>query len=49
MDDLLSWAIENYHVGLMTNIMRILNELIDHNLVPNINHDVIIDSSEVRQ
>ena len=48
MDDLLSWAIENYHVGLMTNIMPgFLNELIDHNLVPNINYDVIIDSSEV--
>ncbi len=48
MDALLSWVAENYHIGLLTNIMPgLLSELMDHKLVPNISYDAVIDSSEV--
>lgn len=48
MDELVGWVANNYHIGLLTNIMPgLLNDLIDHKLVPNISYDAIIDSSEV--
>lgn len=46
--ELLKWASERYKVGLLTNIMPgLLSALRREGHVPNLNYDVIIDSSEV--
>ncbi len=48
LHDLVEWAGERYHVGLLTNIMPGLIEAMRANgALPNINYDVIIDSSVV--
>lgn len=48
MHELLSWAAEHYHVGLLTNIMPgFINEMLHRQLIPNVHYDTIIDSSQV--
>jgi HAD superfamily hydrolase (TIGR01509 family) len=47
--DLVDWIARNYRVGLMTNAMPgFTQELISSGRIPNLNYDVIIDSSEVK-
>jgi FMN phosphatase YigB (HAD superfamily) len=49
MHDLVRWAAERYHVGLLTNIMPgFVDALIQKGLIPNIPYDTIIDSSKVK-
>jgi FMN phosphatase YigB (HAD superfamily) len=46
--ELLRWAAKNYRVGLLSNIMPgLIDALIASGKLPNINYDVIVDSSEV--
>lgn len=48
MHELVTWAAEHYHVGLLTNIMPgFVNEMLDRNLIPNVDYAAIIDSSQV--
>lgn len=48
MHELVSWVAEHYGVGLLTNIMPgLVDVLRDVGLVPNISYDVVIDSSAV--
>jgi epoxide hydrolase-like predicted phosphatase len=48
MQELLVWAAERYRVGLLTNIMPgLLSSIRHHKLLPDLNYDVIVDSSEV--
>jgi FMN phosphatase YigB (HAD superfamily)/DNA-binding XRE family transcriptional regulator len=47
-DELLKWAAKHYQVGLLTNIMPgLINGMRDRKILPDVNFDVIIDSSEV--
>ena len=49
MQDLLKWAGENYHVGLLSNIMPgFINRMITEGALPNIPYAQIIDSSVER-
>jgi FMN phosphatase YigB (HAD superfamily)/DNA-binding XRE family transcriptional regulator len=46
--NLLVWAAKNYRVGLLSNIMPgFITEMITKGLLPDIEYDAIIDSSEV--
>lgn len=48
MQELLQWASQYYRVGLLTNIMPgFVSAMRNQGLIPNINYDAIIDSSEV--
>lgn len=48
MQDLVRWASEHYHVGLLTNIMPdFLNAMKKRGLIPDLHYSTIIDSSEV--
>jgi FMN phosphatase YigB (HAD superfamily) len=48
MQDLVTWASERYRVGLLTNTMPgLLPALRRNSLLPNVNYDAVIDSSEV--
>lgn len=48
MQEVLKWASENYRVGLLTNIMPgLLSSLMREGILPNLNYDSIVDSSEV--
>jgi FMN phosphatase YigB (HAD superfamily)/DNA-binding XRE family transcriptional regulator len=48
MQDVLRWASENYYVGLFSNIMPGLIDLMKENgTLPDIKYDAVIDSSEV--
>ncbi len=48
MHELLSWAAEHYHIGLLTNIMPgFIDEMIELNLIPNLAYAAIVDSSQV--
>lgn len=48
MDDVVKWAAERYRVGLLTNIMPgFVLALRARGLIPDVDYDVIIDSSEV--
>jgi FMN phosphatase YigB (HAD superfamily)/DNA-binding XRE family transcriptional regulator len=48
MDELVRWTAEHYRVGLLTNIMPdIIPALRARGLIPDVEYDVIIDSSEV--
>ena len=48
MQELINWVSENYMIGLLTNIMPgFVNTLKEKQLIPNINYNVIIDSSLV--
>ena len=47
MKQVVEWAAKNYGVGLLTNIMPgLLKSLIENNIIPNLDYDVILDSSE---
>jgi FMN phosphatase YigB (HAD superfamily)/DNA-binding XRE family transcriptional regulator len=47
-DRLVTWTLENYKVGLLTNIMPgLLASMRDNNQIPNIAYDSIVDSSQV--
>lgn len=49
ISELVTWAADNYRVGLLTNAMPgFTKELLDSGRIPNLNYDVIIDSSEVK-
>ena len=48
MQELLKWASERYHVGLLTNIMPgFLNVMFRQGHLPKLQYDAIVDSSEV--
>lgn len=48
MHELLGWASEHYHIGLLTNIMPgFIEEMIELKLIPNLPYAAIIDSSHV--
>jgi FMN phosphatase YigB (HAD superfamily)/DNA-binding XRE family transcriptional regulator len=48
MDQVVSWASQNYQIGLLTNIMPgQLKALRQSMIIPNLEYDVIVDSSEV--
>ncbi len=48
MQDVVKWASEHYKIGLLTNIMpSLITTLKQKSLLPNINYDAIVDSSEV--
>lgn len=48
MHELVRWAVDHYHVGLMSNIMPgFLNAMKEKGFVPDVNYTVIVDSSEV--
>jgi FMN phosphatase YigB (HAD superfamily) len=48
MHAVIAWVAENYHLGLLTNIMPgLLDALRQRGLVPQVNYDTIIDSSAV--
>ncbi len=47
MDKVVAWASQNYRVGLLTNIMPgQLKELRNSGIIPDLEYDVIVDSSE---
>jgi FMN phosphatase YigB (HAD superfamily)/DNA-binding XRE family transcriptional regulator len=49
MHEIVRWASKNYRIGLLTNIMPGFIEVMrNKGILPNVNYDVIIDSSEVR-
>lgn len=48
MHELVSWAAEHYRVGLLSNIMPgFITDMRSQGLLPQVDYDVIIDSSEV--
>jgi HAD superfamily hydrolase (TIGR01509 family) len=48
MSRVLELASQNYGVGLLTNIMPgLLTELIKKKIVPELNYDLVVDSSQV--
>jgi FMN phosphatase YigB (HAD superfamily) len=48
MHELAAWAAEHYHIGLLTNIMPgFVSVMREKGLIPNLQYDAIIDSSEV--
>lgn len=48
MHDLVRWAAENYHVGLLSNIMPgFVDAMIQRGLLPDIAYSAVVDSSEV--
>lgn len=48
MDELVHWVGENYHIGLLTNIMPgFIDAMKSRKLIPDITYDVIVDSSQV--
>lgn len=47
MHDLVQWAHENYKIGLCSNSMPgVIDSLLGSGIIPNIDYDVIIDSSK---
>lgn len=49
MQRLVSWAAENYHIGLLSNIMPgLIDSLLEEKIIPAVNYDVIVDSSVVK-
>jgi len=49
MQSLLEWTAENYKVGLLTNAMpTLISSMRREGILPQINYDAIVDSSEVR-
>jgi FMN phosphatase YigB (HAD superfamily)/DNA-binding XRE family transcriptional regulator len=49
MQEVVRWASEHYHVGLLTNIMPgFVAAMIQRGLLPDLKYDTIIDSSEVK-
>ncbi len=48
MQELLEWTSQNYHFGILSNSMPgTINAMFENGLLPKLNYDVIIDSSEV--
>ncbi len=48
MHDLVRWASENYHVGLLSNIMPgFIEEMLKRGLLPDLPYSAVVDSSEV--
>jgi FMN phosphatase YigB (HAD superfamily)/DNA-binding XRE family transcriptional regulator len=48
MRELLDWASQNYHIGLLTNIMPgFIEALHTRGLLPEVHYDTIVDSSQV--
>lgn len=48
MHDLVRWASQNYHIGLLTNTMPgLVDAMISRGLLPKVDYEVIIDSSVV--
>lgn len=48
MQELIAWAAEHYHVGLLSNIMPgFISHMRDKGLLPNLDYAAIIDSAEV--
>lgn len=48
MHQLVVWATEHYHVGLLTNIMPgLISAMLEKGFLPKVNYAAIIDSSEV--
>ena len=49
MHELVKWAKEHYYVGLVSNIMPgVIHSLLEEGLIPDIDYDAVIDSSEVK-
>lgn len=49
MHELVTWAAEQYRVGLLTNIMPgFVNIMIEKGLLPNAGYEAIVDSSQVK-
>lgn len=49
MHELVTWASQNYNVGLLTNIMPgFVEVMLDKGLIPKLPYDVIVDSSKVQ-
>jgi FMN phosphatase YigB (HAD superfamily)/DNA-binding XRE family transcriptional regulator len=49
MQDIVRWASEHYHVGLLTNIMPgFVDAMLQRKLLPDLEYDAIIDSSVVQ-
>lgn len=49
MMELVEWTAQNYRVGILTNTMpHLVQAIMDRGLLPQVNYDVIIDSSEVQ-
>ncbi len=49
MQQLLIKIADNYHIGLLTNSMPgLLDKMLTNGVIPNLNYDVIIDSSKVK-
>lgn len=48
MHELVSWAAERYHVGLLSNIMPgLIDEMFNRKILPEVDYSSIIDSSKV--
>lgn len=48
MQEVVEWAAENYRIGLLTNIMPgLVSEMRRSGLLPAVNYEIIVDSSEV--
>lgn len=48
MQEVVEWASQNYRIGLLTNIMPgLVSNMRRSGLLPSVNYDVIVDSSEV--
>jgi FMN phosphatase YigB (HAD superfamily)/DNA-binding Xre family transcriptional regulator len=48
MQELVTWAADNYHVGLLSNIMPgFIDTMMENGMLPNIKYSAIIDSSVV--
>jgi FMN phosphatase YigB (HAD superfamily) len=49
MHEMVRWAAANYHIGLLTNIMPgFVDTMLTKGLLPNVQYDAIIDSSQVK-
>lgn len=47
MQEVVAWAAENYHVGLLSNIMPgFIDEMIERRILPNVPYTAVIDSSK---
>ncbi|MDB5186015.1 MAG: hypothetical protein JWL85_538 [Candidatus Saccharibacteria bacterium] len=49
MHELVTWASEHYHVGLLSNIMPgLISAMLENGMLPKVDYAAIIDSSEVK-
>lgn len=48
MQEVVTWAADNYHIGLLTNIMPgFISDMRAKGILPNVAYDAIVDSSQV--